>query len=371
MAQQESAATRPILSAPLDVTMPKPPAPFKADGKTHLVYELHVTNLGADACLLDRVSAIDAGANGRELAAYDGQPLIDAVARPGAISLRGVRKLTIGAGERAVIYVWLSVDENQTLPRALQHSISVKVGEAQRALTTGAARVELLPAPKIIASPLKGADWLAANGPSNSSGHRRTMIAVDATARIPQRFAIDWLRLRPDGSRYVGDATLNRNYLAYGQEALAVADGIVSAVKDGIPENVPGPSSRAVPITMETIGGNYVILNIGGGAYAFYAHLQPGSITVKVGDHVRQGQVVGLVGNSGNSTEPHLHFHLSDANSPLGGEGIPYAFRSFELEGRIASLQSISWTPLATPEPRQRELPLENVVVRFPGEDKR
>ncbi len=109
-------------------------------------------------------------------------------------------------------------------------------------------------------------------------------------------------------------------------------------------------------------------MNLGDGVYAFYAHLQPGSIQVKAGDKVRRGQVLGLVGNSGNSTEPHLHFQLSDANSPLGCEGLPYALSTFEVEGRIPSLQGdkLAWTPFATPEQRQAEMPTENVVVRFP-----
>ena len=68
-----------------------------------------------------------------------------------------------------------------------------------------------------------------------------------------------------------------------------------------------------VPITLETVGGNNVIMEIGDGLYAFYAHLQPGSLRVKVGDKVRRGQVLGLLGNSGNSSEPHLHFHICNA----------------------------------------------------------
>jgi murein DD-endopeptidase len=219
-----------------------------------------------------------------------------------------------------------------------------------------------------IGPPLVGDFWLAANGPSNASGHRRTMIAVDGMARIPQRFAADWLQLAPDGTTRSGDANDNKNYLAYGEEAIAIADAVVSAVKDGIPENVPGPASRAVPITLETVGGNHVILNLGDGVYAFYAHLQPGSLKVNVGDRVRRGQRLGLVGNSGNSTEPHLHFQLSDANSPLGTEGVPYVLSAFEVQGRIEGWQGgtfPSWKPLATPEARKLEMPLANVIVRF------
>ena len=68
-----------------------------------------------------------------------------------------------------------------------------------------------------------------------------------------------------------------------------------------------------------------MILDLGGGKFAFYAHIQPGTLRVKTGDRVTRGQVLGLVGNSGNSTEPHLHFHISDSPLPLESEGLPYA----------------------------------------------
>jgi murein DD-endopeptidase MepM/ murein hydrolase activator NlpD len=116
---------------------------------------------------------------------------------------------------------------------------------------------------------------------------------------------------------------------------------------------------------LETVGGNHVILDLGGGHYAFYAHLQPGSLRVKQGDKVKKGQVLGLVGNSGNSTEPHLHFHISNSNSPLGSEGLPYALQSFEVEGK-----GWGWKPGtsgASVQKREMEMPLELEVVRFPA----
>jgi len=218
-------------------------------------------------------------------------------------------------------------------------------------------------APIVIGPPLRGADWMAANGPSNTSAHRRAMIPIDGRARISQRFAIDWVELRDDGNTFTGDAKDNKNYRAYGSEVLAVADGVVSEVKDGIPQNVPGEYSRAVPITLETVGGNHIILDLGGGRYAFYAHLQPGSLRVKLGDHVKRGQALALVGNTGNSTEPHLHFQLCDANSPLGSEGLPYALESFELEGVGTDWKGAK----SEPQKRQHEIPAENEVVRFPS----
>jgi murein DD-endopeptidase MepM/ murein hydrolase activator NlpD len=204
--------------------------------------------------------------------------------------------------------------------------------------------------------------WLAANGPSPSTGHRRALVVVEGAPHIAQRFAIDYLKVNAEGRSYVGDRLKNASYLAYGADALAVADGRVVAVKDSIPENIPG--SRAVPITLETVGGNHVILDLGDGHYAFYAHLQPGSIRVRIGERVRTGQVLGLVGNSGNSTEPHLHFHVSDANSPLGSEGIPYIHQSVEIVGRCQAL--ISGCSQGPPSVRTQEMPMANELVRFP-----
>jgi hypothetical protein len=183
-------------------------------------------------------------------------------------------------------------------------------------------------------------------------------------AAIAQRFAIDYVKLGDDGRTFTGDRLKNENYHAYGVDALAVADGRVVEVKDGIPENIPGPTSRAVPITLETVGGNHIILDLGGGRYAFYAHLKPGSLRVRLGDRVRRGQVLALVGNSGNSTEPHLHFHLSDANSPLGAEGIPYALESLEIVGRCRRI--FADCTLGAPYTRRQSMPMANEIVRFP-----
>ena len=187
---------------------------------------------------------------------------------------------------------------------------------------------------------------------SASGGYSGKVDSLDQGSTIP----IDVIT-------FTGDA-VRLELKSVGAEALAVADAIVAAIKDGIPENVPGPTSRAVPITLETVGGNYVILDLGQGRYAFYAHLQPGSLRVKAGDKVRRGQVVGLVGNSGNSTEPHLHFHISDANSPLGSDGLPYLLPAFEVQGNGWGWKAAE--AKATTEKRQMEIPLENDVVRFP-----
>jgi len=364
---QSGAATKPPpappqkpLSPPFDVAVPVAPTAFKAGGKTRMVYELHATNFSRSDCVLTRLEVIGAGE--KSLARYEGNELATMLARPGAPP--DVEKPKVGAGLRAVIYVWLTLEADAEIPTTLQHRLSVKVGDFPEEMIIDCARIAVGQKSLVISAPLRGGEWLAANGPSNTSGHRRALIPVAGQAHIAQRFAIDWVRLREDGGTFTGDPKDNKNYRCYGAEALAVADAVVAAVKDGIPENVPGLNSRAVPITLETVGGNHVILDLGQGRYAFYAHLQPGSLRVKAGDKVRRGQVVGLVGNSGNSTEPHLHFHISDANSPLGSDGLPYVLPAFEVQGKGGGWKAAE--AKATAEKRQMEIPLENDVVRFP-----
>jgi hypothetical protein len=258
--------------------------------------------------------------------------------------------------------MWITLDASKEVPSRLGHRLGWKIGDDPEEGTLGCPSIPVEKQPVVIHPPLTGAGWLAANGPANASGHRRALIPVGGGAHIAQRFAIDWLQLRDDGLSFTGDRLDNKNYRCYGSDVLAVADATVVTVKDGIPQNVPGVNSRAVPITLETVGGNHVILDLGGGKFAFYAHLQPGKIRVKNGDRVKAGEVLALLGNSGNSTEPHLHFHICDRNSALACEGLPYHLNGFEVLGK-----GFGWKP-ATAKPaesRSNEQPLQNAVVRF------
>jgi murein DD-endopeptidase MepM/ murein hydrolase activator NlpD len=119
---------------------------------------------------------------------------------------------------------------------------------------------------------------------------------------------------------------------------------------------------------MATIGGNYVIEDIGHGAYAFYAHLKPGSLKVNVGASVKRGQVMASLGNTGNSSEPHLHFHVIDKPFPLAGRGIPYAFDQFSIVPGQAKEQDDLSFAFGTGQPAavSNSLVLENTVIDFP-----
>jgi len=357
----------------LEARVPKPPTVVHGGGQTILPYELHITNFTNQPITLQKVEVLsaDAGGGGQPTLASSGASLLTladsalarSLARPGT-RIPAAERAHLAPGLRAVVYLWIPV--SGTPPRAIRHRLTATPDTG----TAGPLVLETAAVPVstdliVIAPPLKGSNWLAANGPSAESGHRRAMIPLNGAFYIAQRFAIDWVKLDARNKTFSGDSLKNGSYYAYGNNAYAVADGIVTEVKDSIPENVPGVNSRAVPITLETVGGNHVIIDIGSGRYAFYAHLQPHSIRVKLGDHVKRGQVLGLVGNSGNSTEPHLHFHMSDGSSPLGSEGIPYAFETLYVIGHCQSLGE-TCTMAATPTVRRLSMPVANEIVRFP-----
>jgi len=358
-----TAGAQASLPPQIEARIPKPPTVAALDGQRALVYEIHVTNVTTDTQTLKRAEALD-GSSGTALLALTDSALGAAIARRGAPVPRSDRP-KIAPGLRAILFMWVPV--GAAAPATISHRLAFETGsgDSVRTAVLETSAVSVAQDAPVLGPPLRGGSWLAANGPANESGHRRSLIGVAGGLFIAQRFAIDYVKLAENGSgTFTGDRLKNTSYAAYGTDALAVADGQVVAVKDGIPENVPGVNSRAVPITMETVGGNHVIIDIGRGKYAFYAHLQPGSIKVKLGDRVRRGQVLGLVGNSGNSTEPHLHFHVSDANSPLGSEGVPYSHASLDVVGRCRSL--FSDCSIGAAETRRGQMPAANQLVRFP-----
>jgi hypothetical protein len=125
-------------------------------------------------------------------------------------------------------------------------------------------------------------------------------------------------------------------------------------------------------ITLDNVVGNYLILDLGHERFALYAHLQPGSVRVKLGDSVKAEQVLARLGNSGNSDAPHLHFQLTDANSPLGAEGFPYEIEGFTQLG-VSDDPSVldsgqAWRPKGGEAltVHRREFPANNAVVTFP-----
>jgi len=153
-----------------------------------------------------------------------------------------------------------------------------------------------------------------------------------------QRRAADLVVRGADGKTHKGEGKKNEDYLAWDQEVLAVADGKVAYVTDGVPENEPGTLNPLFAL------GNAVVIEHGAKLYSFYAHLRPGSLKVKAGATVKQGAVLGRCGNSGNSSEPHLHFHLQDGPLVWKSWGVEAVFPSVALTRGGATSNATGYT---------------------------
>ena len=110
------------------------------------------------------------------------------------------------------------------------------------------------------------------------------------------------------------------------------------ATRAGVAENTPPIEPPFT--TFRVLLGNYIVEALGHHRFALYAHLHTGSLRVRTGERVHRGQVLALVGNTGNSTEPHLHFHVTSGPSPLASDGVPYVFRSFRYDARLVGLDT-------------------------------
>lgn len=141
-----------------------------------------------------------------------------------------------------------------------------------------------------------------------------------------QRFALDLVMTR-DGKSHSGDGAALEDYFCYGQPILAPATGRVVWLRDSLPDNRPGNMDANNPT------GNAVILDHGNGEYSLLAHLQPRSLRVRLGQKVRAGDEIGRCGNSGNTSEPHLHYHLQDGPKFGDADGLPVRFRDLFVDG--------------------------------------
>ena len=221
-----------------------------------------------------------------------------------------------------------------------------------------------------VAPPLRGERWLAANGCCTPpTVHRTATLAINGTIDTPERFAIDFVQLTEANALVDGPYADVDSFPYFGDRIHAAAPGKVVRIQDGLPEQVPGALPAGA--TVQTAGGNYVVVKIDSGHFAFYAHMQPGSLRVKVGDSVRTGQVLGLLGNTGNTDGPHLHFHIMDGASPLQSNGLPFTFTQYRGQGMVtdeAPLFTGNAAPVdagALAGKRKGALPLNDQLVKF------
>jgi len=363
---------------PVDIVAGPSPQPVMANGRPMLLYELHLTNFVSLPIELTRVEVWSDGSS--PVASYEGQALRGMVVPVDELSssrspAEDKGNITIGMGNAAIIFLDLVLDAGVAAPRELRHKYFFSVARKNKpnyetAFDGPGVIVVTKPAP-VLHAPLRGGSWVAFNA-LGAKDHRRALNAVDGRERIPQRFAIDWGRLGPDGRLRHRNGESNSDFYSYGAEVLAVANGRIVDAKDGIPENSGTTERNAREITVENVLGNYLVLDIGDGRFATYCHLQPGSLRVKPGESVKAGQVLALLGNSGNSDAPHLHFQMTDGASPLAAEGIPYEIEAYTQSGIALDPDALdrgeAWQPGVNDKlvTHHREFPANNAVVSFP-----
>ena len=360
-----AAMPAPVLT-PLILKVQDAPIPFHgSDGNTHLVYELFVTNFSSMTATVEQVEILGDGKVMQTL----GREAIAARLQPAGLRTSADSMPT---GTQSVLFVHLILPPGAAIPKSLSHRITVNVHNQNIVEAGGVTRVNAR-AVAVVGPPLRGRNYISADSCCDAVRHTRAALPINGRVWVSQRYAVDWEQL-DDGNRiYVGARDDVTSYKIYGTEILAVATAIVVSAVDGLPNQVPGRFPENLPI--EEADGNHVILDLGNGNYAMYAHMKPGSVRVHAGDTVAAGQVLGLVGNSGNTIAPHLHFQLMDQPTSFAANGLPYEINSFEVAGKTPGTEAFdtaeaNGTPLvrktlAPPDRVRDAMPLDQLIISF------
>lgn len=351
----------------VDMRIPFIAGVVPVNGKPTACYELYLTNFSSDSMAIVKVEIFDRS-DSSLVASMSNDDLAERYVVIG-VPKKGVENM-LAPGNSSVIYLEPTIRNNK-LPIQLGHRVSIEILKegSKKKLTVEGAFVQLPQKPPVIlGAPLTGGAWAAVYDPSWQRGHRRVVYTVDGKARIPGRYAIDFIKLDSQGRWANGDDNLIKNWYGYGADVLAVANGTVVAAGGDFPESSTLSGQPACTPAKAT--GNYIGIDIGNNNIAFYEHLQPGSIRVKTGQIIRKGEIIASVGFTGQTTGPHLHFHVADRNSPLGAEGVPFVFERFTVLGGYIDFEKFGkepWTRVNVMQPSSvtAERPAPKSVIRF------
>lgn len=365
-----AASDGPQLTPLLARVLAAPQAVRGSDGRTHLVYELEIQNITSGRATLEEITVTDAA--GQVLARLDARALAARVSLGGR---RDSETAVLESSQFAVAFLHVALPPEAAVPAHLEHRVRALAQKVGADLTMTLARTEVVrKAPALLGPPLRGSGYVVGDGCCDSIRHVRALLSLDGRFVLAQRFAIDFEQLGTDRRIVSGDPKLVTNYRIYNRPVYAVAEGTVVSARNDLDDQPPGHLPEGLPL--DQADGNFVILDLGGGRYALYAHMVRGSVTVAAGAHVQRGQQIGRVGNSGNTQAPHLHFQLMDGPSALAANGLPYLFQSYtvtaedragtaDFDRAEATGAPMTLTPLEPPYAGRGTLPLDLTVVSF------
>jgi Peptidase family M23 len=356
---------------PLLMAVHDAPIPFTgSDGRVHLVYELWLSNFSSGDVTVKQVDVVG---DGKALETLDAAAVATRLQAAGQRVSAG----TMPKGSQGLLFLHVTLGPGAVVPGQLSHRIVLRAeaappGMQEMTETGGVVTVDRAVVARI-GPPLSGDGYISADSCCDATRHTRAAMPVNGRVWVAQRYAVDWEQTDAQGRIYVGPQDKLESYAIFGKPVLAVADAVVASVVDGRPEQTPGKYPTNIPL--EQADGNCVILDLGGGRFAMYAHMQPGSIRVRKGDRVKLGQAIGLVGDSGNSVVPHLHFQVMAGNSSLSANGLPYEISAFRVTGKTDGTAAFDeaeekGTPLAitalSPVQEVKDaMPLDQLIVSF------
>jgi Peptidase family M23 len=368
---------------PLTGIVPSPPTPVEAsDGKVHLAYELLITNVTTFELQVASVGVRNAR-TGRVLDTLTGARLAADLRPLGSAAQEQSPDPSELLASSATAIVWLDVTvaARTEVPKVLDHRVVAKVISptgGPSSFNVVIARTRVRPGAAIVLGPpVAAGTWLESEGCcSDYTHHRRGLAPVNGDLMVPQRFAIDFFKMNNAHQTWTGDPTKVASYLSYGQPVIAAAKGVVVASRDNLPDQHPPQPPRLPPIA-DTVG-NHVIVKIRPGVYLLYGHLKPGSVRVKKGAKVKLGERLGLIGTSGNSTTPHLHFQVITTPTFFPTDSTPFVFTHFDRVGRVterlwddnlglAATGTLPYAAAPGRTARTNEMPLDREVDVFRG----
>jgi hypothetical protein len=368
------------------MTNPVAPVPVASTDGVNIAYELELTTPGNIILVPEKIEVIDP-VTGKTIYTPNvevfGKSYMPVSNPPPTAEemMSGTLKLSVPR-----ISIWFKVSPD-AVPDRLVHRLTLNrtaSGLPSLSITGGEVTVRKDLQPVVIGPPTRGPGWVAMETTEPTTHHFLMPVTINGVTTVDQRYAQDWFYIDPvTGQAVQGDVNLVQSYPGYGKELLAVADGTVVDIRDDMPDN---GIYKVPPFSFATGPGNNVVIDIGNNKYACYVHTIPGSIRVKRGDTVKEGQVIALLGNSGQSDIPHLHFEVVTGKPIImGGEGYPFVFRSFDiianfnhalLDSRTSSPDYTSqkyWSEFgdfitfsSQPVPQQNKLTENWAIVRFP-----